>query len=82
MSIGVECEQGSLELYDYDTEYLVNGMAYQILSNTKTKRYVFGIAWIDNVDRDDTVGDNNTRDTQTWFAADPTQQCIGDVTKK
>ena len=71
MSIGVECEQGSLEYYDYDADYLVNGMSYQILPNTKTKRYAFGIAWIDNVDCDDT-GDNNDRDTQTWFAADPT----------
>ena len=72
MSIGVECEQGSLEYYDYDVNYLVNGMSYQILPNTKTERYVFGIAWIDNVDCDETVGDNNERDTQTWFAADPT----------
>ena len=66
MSIGVECEQGSLEYYDYDADYLVNGMSYQILPNTKTKRYAFGIAWIDNVE------DDHARDVQTWFAADVT----------
>jgi hypothetical protein len=82
MSIGIEVKEEYQAGYDdYDAEYLKNGVAYLILPDTKTNRYVFGIAWIDRVD-DDTVGDNKDRDTQTWFAADPTQQCIGDVTKK
>jgi len=76
MSIGVECEAGYLDgervsdKYDYDADYLDNGMSYCILPDTKTERYAFGIAWIDDVGWDDQ--DDNNRDIQTWFAADPT----------
>lgn len=76
MSIGIECETGYSDgkrvsdKYDYDADYLDNGMVYRILSDTKTERYVFGIAWIDDVGRDDKV--DNNRGVQTWFAADPT----------
>lgn len=47
-------------------------MAYLIAKNTKTTKYVFGIAWIDNVGWDDEIDEENNRDVQTWFAADPT----------
>lgn len=78
MSIAIECEAGYVDgtrvsrNYDYDAEYLENGIAYLILSGTKTERYIFGIAWIDNVDCDDAVGSTKKRDVQTWFGADPT----------
>ena len=72
MSIGVEIKEDGRIGYDhYDAEYLENGMSYQILPDTKTNLYVFGIAWIDNVDCDDTDSENSSRDCQTWFAADP-----------
>ena len=77
MSIGLKCEAGYIggqkvsDGYDYDIEYLDNGMSYLILSSTKTNQYVFGIAWIDDVGWNDPINDNN-RDVQTWFAADPT----------
>ena len=73
LSIGVECETGFLpdgkrwsDRYDYDARYLENGMSYVILTETKEEHFVFGIAWIDNVE------DEHARDVQTWFAADIT----------
>ena len=76
MSIGLECEAGDIggirasDEYDYDADYLENGMSYMIEANTKTERYVFGIAWIDNVGWDDPI-DENERDIETWYGADP-----------
>ncbi|WP_373724974.1 hypothetical protein [Bacteroides heparinolyticus] len=78
MSIGIECEAGYIggvrasDEYDYDADYLDNGMAYIIMPETKTEKYVFGIAWIDDVGWDDPIDDEHDRDVQTWFAADPT----------
>lgn len=73
LSIGIECEESYISnVYDYDADYLDNGMAYLIRANTKTKQYVFGIAWIDDVGWDDPVDNEHKRDVQTWFAADPT----------
>ena len=73
LSIGLECESGFLpdgrrwsDRYDYDANYLDNGMSYVILKETKTEHFKFGIAWINNVE------DNHSRDVQTWFAADIT----------
>ena len=72
ISIGVEVKEEGRFGYDhYNAEYLENGMSYQILPDTKTNLYVFGIAWIDNVNCDNVEEDNNSRDSQTWFAADP-----------
>lgn len=59
MSIGLECEAGTIggirasDGYDYDADYLDNGMAYIILPETKTEQYVFGIVRIDRVGWDD-----------------------------
>lgn len=78
MSIGLECEAGYIgsvrvsDEYDYDAEYLINGMSFLIDKKTRTEHYVFGIAWIDNVGWDDPIDDNNDRDVETWFGADPT----------
>lgn len=78
MSIGLVCESGYIDgirisdEYDYDADYLENGMAYLINPHTKTSRYVFGIAWIDNVSWDDSSGLESQRDAQTWYGADPT----------
>lgn len=71
LSIGMEGETGyfadgtrAFDTYDYDTEYLEDGVRYVINEDTKTDRYVFGVAWIENVTDDN--------DVQTWFRADPT----------
>ena len=79
MSIGAECESGYFidgtrvsDEYDYDAEYLPNGISYLILPDTKTEKYVFGIAWIDDVGWGDPIDDEHNRDVETWFAADPT----------
>ena len=79
LSIGLECEAGYFpdgtrisDHYDYDADYLENGMAYLIEKNTTTNKYVFGVAWIDNVGWEDEIDNENDRDVQTWFAADPT----------
>lgn len=57
---------------DYDIEYLANGMAYCILEETKTPKYTFGIAWINDVGWDDMpIDGEHDRDVETWFASDP-----------
>ena len=77
MSIGLECEARYIDgvrasdEYDYDADYLENGMSFLIDVNTKTEHYTFGIAWIDNVGWDDPI-DDNSRDVETWYGADPT----------
>ena len=54
MSIGLEGDTSYFpdgtrsSEYDYDADYLDNGMSYLILPETKTELYVFGIAWIDD----------------------------------
>lgn len=78
MSIGLECEAGYIggirvsDEYDYDADYLENGMSFLIDMNTRTECYVFGISWIDNVGWDDQIDDNDDRDVETWYGADPT----------
>lgn len=68
LSIGMEGDAGYVngkrcsDEYDYDNEYLDDGVQYVIFSSTKTEDYVFGIAWICDVQEDN---------TQTWFGADP-----------
>ena len=47
-------------------------MSFLIDMNTKTEKYVFGIAWIDNVGWEDPIDENNNRDVETWYGADPT----------
>ena len=77
LSIGLECEAGYIggvrasDVYDYDADYLENGMSFLIETNTKTECYVFGIAWIDDVGWEDSI-ENNKRDVETWYGADPT----------
>ncbi len=71
MSIGMEGEAGyysdgtrATNTYDYDNDYMEDGVLYQIMRDTKTTKFVFGIAWIDNVTAEN--------DVQTWYGADPT----------
>lgn len=71
ISIGMEGDTGYWQngervsnLYDYDNEYLVNGVSYKIFSTTKSAVYTFGIAWLVNC--------TDITDVQTWFGADPT----------
>ena len=49
--------------FDFDVDYLKDGMAYLILPFTKTEKYLFGLAWIQPY--------NEKNDVQTWFGADP-----------
>lgn len=76
LSICVECETGYLpdgrrwsDKYDYDAEYLENGMSYRVLEKTVECEYVFGIAWIDKI-FDEAEEIDHDRDVQTWLAAD------------
>ena len=75
MSIGLRIEDDAyiLRAKDaLDAEYLENGMAFLIPDKETAEKYEFGIAWIDDVGWDDPVNDENeARDVQTWFAADP-----------
>lgn len=70
LSIGMEGDAGympdgrRISEYDYDNDYLENGVQYEILPITKTTKFIFGIAWIDHV--------NVLNDVQTWYGADPT----------
>ena len=71
LSIGMEGDAGyypdgtrSLDVYDYDNDYMEDGVSYLILEETKTTKYVFGVAWIEKVTAEN--------DVQTWFGADPT----------
>lgn len=79
LSIGLECEAGYLpdgtrwsNAYDYDADYLENGMACLIEKNTKSNKYVFGVAWIDNVGWENETDNEYDRDVQTVFASNPT----------
>ncbi len=69
VSIGMEADLGyinkqRISTYDYDAGYLKNGVYYELLPETQTQEYIFGIAWLN------TCSDEN--DVQTWFGADPT----------
>lgn len=48
----------------YRNEYMEDGVLYLVMKETKTIKYVFGIAWIENV--------TTENDVQTWYGADPT----------
>ena len=59
LSIGEEGEndyllEGTrLGHYDYDVDYLKDGMACHLLNITNTKRFRFGICWIHNLSKDE-----------------------------
>lgn len=64
LSIGMENDDLGLESeYDYDTRYLDDGVQYEIRSFTRTRKYVFGLAWI--------LDSTDENENQTWFGADP-----------
>jgi hypothetical protein len=77
MSIGLECDIALFDGkhpsgdYDYDADYLDNGMEFIIGPDTKTEIYKFGIAWIADVGFYAPIDQENDRDAQTWFGADP-----------
>ena len=62
LSIGVEFDY--CEKFDYEAIHLQDGMQFRVLPQTKTKYYVFGIAWVNNC--------NDENEIQTWLGADPT----------
>ena len=69
LSIGMEGDICYLEngfrtsSYDYDNDYLCDGVSYVLLSITKTCQYKFGIAWINKY--------TSENENQTWHGADP-----------
>ena len=62
LSIGVEFDYCGK--FDYEAIHLQDGMQFRVLPQTKTKYYVFGIAWVNNC--------NDKNEIQTWLGADPT----------
>ena len=69
LSLGMEGDSCYLDgerlsSYDYDTAYLDDGVQYALFCFTKTRRFVFGAAWLEHRTEDN--------DLQTWFGADPT----------
>ena len=50
--------------YDYSGSYLVNGLEITITPHTKSREFIFCIAWLDHC--------TDENDAQTWLAADPT----------
>ncbi len=67
LTIGAKGESYTIGMrfspFDYDTIPLSHGVSYEILSSTRTRRYVFGISWIAPVTQEN--------DAQTWYSADP-----------
>lgn len=64
LSIGMENDGLDRESeYDYDTDYLDDGVSYEVRTFTRAKKFVFGIAWISN--------STDENENQTWFGADP-----------
>jgi hypothetical protein len=69
VSLGMEADTGyvsgvRIDTYDYDSDYLENGVCYVVLPDTKTQEFVFGIAWLNNC--------TDENDLQTWFGTDAT----------
>jgi len=67
LSIGAEGDSSypkKFEEYDYDIDLLSNGVSYVTEAQTRTTRFLFGVAWLLN-----TTDEN---EYQTWYAADPT----------
>ena len=50
--------------YDYENDYLSNGVSYELLELTKTNQFVYAICWINDY--------TDENELQTWFGADPT----------
>lgn len=79
LSIGAEGDTGydsngiRIASYDYDNEYLNNGLQYVILPETKTTHYTFAIAWLNAT--------NQINEVQTWYGADPTLCTVYDGSK-
>ena len=53
----------SPDYYDYDASYLENGVQFDILPFTKSRTFVFGVAWI--------CPCTDENEVQTWYGADP-----------
>ena len=65
LTIGAEGESGYINLgYDYDIDYLKNGISYRIMPSTKSNTFIFGISWISPC--------TDENDHYTWYGADPT----------
>lgn len=54
-------EDDPCNIYNYDVEYLENGMRYIILPITTEKEVIFGVSWMSNY--------NDDNEVQTWFGA-------------
>ena len=61
LSIGVEFDYCGK--YDYEAEHLKDGIQIRVFPQTKTKYFLFGIAWVEDC--------NDENEIHTWFGADP-----------
>ena len=64
LTLGCEGDFGYIEAYDYDGAYLPDGLKILIRPETKSRTFLFGVAWLDHCTEEN--------DVQTWLAADPT----------
>lgn len=76
LTVGIVAESGYIygirySEFDYDEFCLKNGIAYKVLSETQTSKYIFMIAWIDDVGENDLIDVGQDRDIETWFGVDP-----------
>ncbi|WP_427107670.1 hypothetical protein [Lysinibacillus xylanilyticus] len=64
LTIGVEGEfTNKPDYFDYNGDYLSDGIQYITFQETIARRFVFGVCWIQPYTEEN--------DTQTWFGADP-----------
>lgn len=50
--------------YDFDGNYKDNGISVDINENTQSRKFLFGVCWLEKCSAENEV--------QTWFGADPT----------
>lgn len=65
LTLGCQSDFGvdEYDIFDYNGDYLENGLEIYIFPSTKSQIFTFGVSWLLNVTHDNEV--------QTWFAADP-----------
>ena len=65
LTIGCTSDFGTLREgdFDFDGEYLKNGLRICIFPNTESRTFTFGVSWLLNATSDNEI--------QTWFASDP-----------
>ena len=74
LSIGIRADNCGFPRRDYEGFDTAHGIGFRLFPHTKTRRFVFRIAWI-------VLGSpHDGRALQTWFGADPSQNPAEEVT--